>query len=138
VNGACDALAYCLEAGVRKRLGLGSWLRHLEHVQPVPRRLERREEKVGFNMTMTEGVSLQVSFQADREIAWISRHERSEAKLHDPVAAAVPLPEISKVASAHRKIFGDRADASGDLGAEACQLNSHQIRVRVAPEQCQT
>jgi hypothetical protein len=61
VNEGLAALAYCLEAGVRRRFGVGSWLRHLEHVQPVPRRLERREEKVGFNMVVEQVVSLQVS-----------------------------------------------------------------------------
>jgi hypothetical protein len=55
-------------------------------------------------------------------------------KLHDPVAAAAPLPEISKVASAHRKVLGIAPARRVTSEQGLAKLNS-QLRVRVNPEQ---
>lgn len=71
---------YCLESGARGKFGLGSWLRHRAHVQPAPRRFEKREEKVGFNMVIGGCVSLQVSAQALQKGAYTSMQVHLEAE----------------------------------------------------------
>lgn len=113
-------LPYCLESGVRGKLGLGSWLRHWAHVQPAPRRFGRREEKVGFSIVLGRGRSWECRIKhfkpghASRGLlrpqSWFGG---KSGMIWAGAAAHTPLPEISKVASSHSQLFGDRAQRVG-------------------------
>jgi hypothetical protein len=123
-------LPYCLESGVRGKLGLGSWFRQRAHVQPAPRRFGKRDEKVGFSIVLGRGRSWEV-FVKHFRLGNASRGLRSLGLDEKPVwsgwrsrSPSAPLPEILKVARCIRDFLGIAPSASGDPGSGVGPPNS--------------